>query len=148
MRFLKLTALDIAAAVALFIVGAVVAGVVHQATPNCYTCGATVGNTVFFTAFFALQPALWLRGYKRDARWRAWSLGTVVGVIVYLVLEFAGTALFGSGRREGLALGSLANVVGPLVGTAFCVRSLRSKGVVGAAASTISPPEVTPPNTR
>ncbi|MDP9179095.1 MAG: hypothetical protein M3O61_15565 [Gemmatimonadota bacterium] len=68
MRILRLAALDLAAAVALSMVALVVAGFVHQATPDCYTCGATVGSTVFFAAFFALQPALWPQGYSRVLR--------------------------------------------------------------------------------
>lgn len=146
MRFLKLAALDVVAAVGLFIVG--------QLSLDRFTKQHLIATHAerqlaiqFFAGFLSLQPALWARGYDWDLRWQAWLFASGVGVAVYIILELVGTFLFGSGNSAGLMLASLANTIGPLTGVAFCLWWLRRKragAVIGSLSSDGSHPRVLP----
>lgn len=116
MAILKKVLLDLGLALVLFLVAAVIAGIVKMQNPECYTCGANVGVTFWWAAFLALQPVLWAGGLTKRARVGIWSAAVGLGALAYLSLEALAASLFVSGNAgTGLSLGLAANSAFDLV---------------------------------
>lgn len=103
--------LDIGLAFLLFLGAAFLAGVVSMNRPDCVTCGATVGSTVWFAGVLALQPVIWLREVGMLSRCVIWGISMLLGVACYIALEYLGARLLTSGNGVGLNMVFYANTV-------------------------------------
>lgn len=101
--------LDIGLAFLLFLGAAFLAGVVSMKRPDCVTCGATVGSTVWLAGVLALQPVIWVREVGMLSRCVIWGISMLLGVACYIAFEYLGARLLASGNGVGLNIAFYAN---------------------------------------